>query len=270
MLITDLDGTLLNNESGVSEQDLDTLVQLGRKNILRVIATGRSYYSVQKVLSVDFPIDFIILSSGIGIMDWQSKQLIATHTIDEKRIKRTIPLLKKNQIDFMLHAPLPDNHYFRFFKNNHTNKDFINRLELYKEFAKPLQNTSSISGAASQFVCVFPPNEHFPEDLKNDLTDLNLVRATSPLDHKSNWYELYHAEVSKAKAAGFLANKFGIDSNDAVALGNDYNDWDLLDWAGSPFVVENAPEELKSIYPVTVSNTQSALSRVVIQNTARR
>jgi len=263
MLITDLDGTLLNNENGVSEQDFDTLVQLGRKNILRVIATGRSYYSVQKVLPPDSPIDFIILSSGIGIMDWQSKQLIATHTIDEKRIKRTIPLLQKNQIDFMLHAPLPDNHYFVYFKNSHTNKDFNRRLELYEKFAKPLQNASSINDAASQFVCVFPEHEHFPKDLNTEITGLNLVRATSPLDHKSNWYELYPAQVSKAKAAGFLANKFGIDSKDAVALGNDYNDWDLLDWAGSPFVVKNAPEELKSIYPVTLSNNQSALSQVV-------
>lgn len=265
MLITDLDGTLLNNDHCVSQQDRDTLFQLGRKNILRVIATGRSYYSVQKVLPADFPIDFIILSSGIGIMDWQNKQLIATHSIDEMTVEKTIPLLKQNQVNFMLHAPLPDNHYFMYFKNNHTNKDFNRRLELYKKFAKPLQSVPYEIGQASQFVCIFPPDEHFPEELKNELTNLNLVRATSPIDHKSKWYELYPSQVSKAKAAGFLANKFGIDSNEAVALGNDYNDRDLLDWAGSPFVVENAPEELKSIYPVTVSNTQSALSRCVMQ-----
>ena len=159
MLITDLDGTLLNNDHCVSQQDRDTLFQLSRKNILRVIATGRSYYSVQKVLPADFPIDFIILSSGLGIMDWQSKQLIATHGIGERTVKRTIPLLIQNQIDFMLHAPFPENHHFMFFKNTHTNKDFHRRLELYKEFARPMQNASSINSAASQFVCILPVNE---------------------------------------------------------------------------------------------------------------
>jgi 3-deoxy-D-manno-octulosonate 8-phosphate phosphatase KdsC-like HAD superfamily phosphatase len=40
----------------------------------------------------------------------------------------------------------------------------------------------------------------------------------------------------------------GKDEKDCVALGNDYNDRELLDWAGTSFISSEAPNELISLY----------------------
>ena len=42
LFITDFDGTLLRTDRTLDEKDLETLEKLGRMNIVRVIATGRS------------------------------------------------------------------------------------------------------------------------------------------------------------------------------------------------------------------------------------
>ena len=61
-VVIDLDGTLLNDKRKVGEKDIKTLKQLGEKDIVRIIATGRSLYSFNEVINEDFPIDYLILA----------------------------------------------------------------------------------------------------------------------------------------------------------------------------------------------------------------
>lgn len=62
MVVTDLDGTLLNTDHQISETNKQTLHWLGDKKITRVAATGRTLFSSKKVLSNDTPIDYLIFS----------------------------------------------------------------------------------------------------------------------------------------------------------------------------------------------------------------
>ena len=50
MVITDLDGTLLDDNGKVSLTDMKSLYFLGEKNVIRVVATGRNFFSLSKVL----------------------------------------------------------------------------------------------------------------------------------------------------------------------------------------------------------------------------
>ena len=76
MVVTDLDGTLLNDRRKVSREEYSTLLELGRREIPRVIATGRSLFSVSKVLPDDFPVDYLIFSSGAGCLEWKKRELL--------------------------------------------------------------------------------------------------------------------------------------------------------------------------------------------------
>lgn len=262
MLITDLDGTLLNNQGWVGPADLETLHKLGRKKIIRVIATGRSYFSFQKVIPADFPIDYVILSSGAGLMDWRTKKIMSHHKIETPLVRKIAGLLIRNKIDFMVHDELPQNHRFFYSDFNQNNGDFNKRLAIYEPFAKQLNSVEQLE-EASQFVLIFRRVEAFTEDVRNELKAVNIIRATSPLDKQSVWFELMPKGVSKKSAAEHLAQQFNIDAKNIFTLGNDYNDQDLLDWAGHAYVVANAPAELKERFNKTVSNQENALSRVL-------
>ena len=75
IVVTDLDGTLLPSQGCISKKNYNTLVSLRDKEIIRVIATGRTLYSAMAVLPEDFPIDYLIFSSGAGIIQWNTKEL---------------------------------------------------------------------------------------------------------------------------------------------------------------------------------------------------
>jgi hydroxymethylpyrimidine pyrophosphatase-like HAD family hydrolase len=48
-----------------------------------------------------------------------------------------------------------------------------------------------------------------------------------------------------------------------MAVGNDYNDLELLDWAEHAFVVGNAPAELRARYATVASNDDAGFSEAV-------
>jgi len=51
--------------------------------------------------------------------------------------------------------------------------------------------------------------------------------------------------VSKSQAISWLADQLKIQKENVAAIGNDYNDLDMLERAGHVFIVNNAPKELK-------------------------
>ena len=69
--------------------------------------------------------------------------------------------------------------------------------------------------------------------------------------------------MSKALASEWLARQHQIEAINILALGNDYNDLDLLQWAGESVVVANAPKELKERYRSVASNDHDGFSEAV-------
>jgi hydroxymethylpyrimidine pyrophosphatase-like HAD family hydrolase len=69
------------------------------------------------------------------------------------------------------------------------------------------------------------------------------------------WIEAFAPGVSKSQAAAWIARTCGIAREDAWAIGNDYNDWDLLRWAGRAAVIQDAPETMRAEFrPVSSLN----------------
>ena len=95
------------------------------------------------------------------------------------------------------------------------------------------------------------------------LDGLNVVRTTSPLDHRSTWIEIFPGGVSKSAGAAWLAARHALDAGDVVAVGNDWNDCDLLAWAGCSFVVGNAVAELRARHATVAANDAGGVSEAV-------
>lgn len=266
MVVTDLDGTLLCSDRTVSAKNLATLEYLRGDQIVRVIATGRSLYSLRKVIPEHFPIDYVIFSSGAGIIDWQTQQLLITHHLSLQEVTTALNLLMYHKLDFMLHHPIPDNHHFWYYSTGRENPDFIRRYEIYRDFAAPFHPVDmSIPEKACQFVAIDSTSEAFAQYmfLKEQLPALKVIRATSPLDGASLWIEIFPQTVSKALASAWLAEQLHIPHSPILALGNDYNDLDLLQWAPHSMVVENAPADLQAMYQTVCTNDQDGFTQAV-------
>lgn len=263
MVITDLDGTLLNNAQTVSTADYRTLLKLREQNILRVIATGRNLYSLRRVLPDDFPIDYVIFSCGSGILKWDTKEILRSHQIKAENVISISDFLIENDFDFTIHEPIPENHYFVFHSTGKNNPDFSRRIKLYEKFSKPISFSPHNFGEASQVIAITPHNLSLYHNLKDQFAEFKIIRTTSPLDGESLWIEFFPERVSKGHAAEWLCKQLAVKRHKTIGIGNDYNDLDLLEWTKKSFAVENAPQELKKMFYQTATNQNSGFSKAL-------
>ena len=262
LVVTDLDGTLLNNKEQVSDLDFQTLIKLGEKHIIRVVATGRSIFSANKVLSFNFPIDYLIFSTGAGIMNWQTKKIMYKSEIPYNKTIEIIELLKGLNLDFMVQEPIPNNHCFYYHCFNENNIGFKNRLHIYRDYAQPLIEYPE-NAESCQFVIILPNDIELYNNICNRINGVNLIRATSPINDNHIWLEVFPDKISKGTAINVVCKLNGIEAADTIGIGNDYNDIDMLEFVARSFVVDNSPEVLKDKYNVVSSNNNSGFSEAV-------
>lgn len=262
LFIMDLDGTLLRSDRTFADPDLKALKMLGDHNIVRAIATGRSLASFNTVIVADLPVDYLLFSTGAGVLQYPSGEIIRKIHLEPSEVSRACDVLNAFRLDFMVHRTIPDNHMFAYVRANDGNRDFERRIELYRQFAIPLGDAAGDFGPATQLLAVVPPGDAVPliDKIRVAITDFNVIQTTSPLDAKSTWIEIFPATVSKSQTAAWLAKTLGIDSHSIVAVGNDYNDLDLLQWSASSYVVANAPADMKSRFACVASNNDGGVA----------
>lgn len=264
MVVTDLDGTLLNGFGLTSKVDYDTLVQLGREGVVRTIATGRSLYSVNKVIDDSFPVDYIIFSSGAGIIRWEDKQIIHERHLGDKDTQRVIDEFIRLGLDFMVHDSIPQNHFFHYHSINGNNPDFNRRLDIYRAFCTPYIPGVGFAKGATQLLAVLPNDPELFSNLSAKFKGVKIIRTTSPLDGCSIWMEIFPNDVSKAYGIGWLcSNVVNCDIKSVISIGNDFNDLDMLEFTPNAYVVSNAPSELKDRFKYAPSNEESGFSFAV-------
>jgi hypothetical protein len=267
IMFTDLDGTLLRKDRTFNPRDISTLSTLESSGVVRVIATGRNYVSARRVLPEDFPIDFLIFSTGAGVIDWKSKELIYERNLSRVEINRIYDIFRQYKMSFMVHQGVPENHRLMWFDNGDAIEDFWKRIGFYREFAVQGDGRVPEWENACQFVAIVPESrtETFFE-MEKLLEGLTVVRTTSPLDGRSLWVEVFSPSVSKGKTACWLAERIGASPRETAAVGNDYNDLDLLRWAGSAFVVSNAPEALRREFPAVASHEEAGFTEAAVKS----
>ncbi len=268
LFVSDFDGTLFRSDGTIAHRDLKALKKLGKIGVVRAIATGRSLLSLAKANYHTFPVDYIIFSTGAGILHLQAHDIIKSAHLVSDEIRKAVETLNELELDFMLHRPIPDNHQFLYRYTHTFNPDFSRRLHLYKGHCFPLEN-NALPGAdyrASQVVTIIPP-ERFSNELmrtiQSRMKDLSVIRATSPLDGKSVWIEIFPRDVSKSRATAWLSQRLDIQAENVLMVGNDYNDIDLLEWCGRGYVVDNAPAELKAKYATVASNDEYGVDEAI-------
>ena len=268
IVFTDLDGTLLDQNSRISDKNLETLYFLNKQGIINVAVTGRNQYSVNKVLAKNLPFDYLIFSTGLGTINFKSQEILSSHNFSSEKSLQLIKFFLRHNLNIFIHQTMPNNHFFFYTKGN-KNSDFQQRFKLYENFAKKMTNINNI-GEVSQFVIVLYEREKDFFELKNHIEEkidgIKIIRATSPLNLKYIWLEIYPKNVSKGSAAINLCKQLNIDIKDSIAVGNDYNDIELLQVAGKGYVVKNAPEKLKSQYEVVSSNENNGFSEAIFRH----
>lgn len=252
MIVTDLDGTLLDINKKCSSKAKEYLQKLKNKGKIVVIATGRVLDSAVKVTDGAVFADYIISNSGGMIYDLKNKKEIFRSNISKENVNK-ICLLYDEKFEYI---DICDSMSY----NRYTN-DFSKEIT-YEKIIKDKQKFLKTCDNIVHIVISLKRNSYIKEitkKLKEETSDLDIkIMQASSTDKK--YIEIYMPNISKYKAIEKVAEIEGIKSKEIIAFGDSLNDIDMLKNCGIGVVMENGLDEVKEVANhITLSNNEDGV-----------
>ncbi|HMO61542.1 MAG TPA: Cof-type HAD-IIB family hydrolase [Ferruginibacter sp.] len=89
-------------------------------------------------------------------------------------------------------------------------------------------------------------------------TTLNICKS------QPRYLEVMHPEASKTNAVKFLLNRYGIQQDEIIAIGDNYNDAEMIAFAGKGVAMGNAPDDIKAVADyVTDTNNHDGVAKAL-------
>ena len=258
VFFTDFDGTIKpEGDARISPDDLRALSDMKAAGWTRAVATGRSLFGFAKAWQPGLELDWLIFSSGAGLCAWSPMgpgPMLSGRLFSPAEAEAAVKAALALGYGFFAYAAPPDNHHFHYHMPQGPPAGFLKRLDIFQAQSRlwPTDGLERLQGgetslAGGQMLIMTPEAEadRAEAEFRRLAPGLSVVRASSPFGDGCLWLEIFPPQVSKGRAAADLARRLGLDPALCAAAGNDYNDRDLLDWAGRPFITADAPAELR-------------------------
>ena len=255
LLALDLDDTLLNEKSKISSRNIAAIRKVAGKGVLVTIATGRMYRSTlpyARELEVDLP---LITYHGALIKKAGNNEVLRYAAVPCDMALELLELGEKN--DFHLNLYFDDK---LFAKEENESTRFYQTIG-----SVPVETVGSLSRFLFQekidpIKLTIINQDGRLEGIQQMLQDRYSSELTI-LQSRPFFLEITHKEATKGQALDFLAKKKGITAEEVVAIGDSYNDIDMLQYAGMGVAVANAPEPVRSVADViTRANTEDGVA----------
>lgn len=236
LIVSDMDGTLLNSKHEVSPQFFSAFKKLKEKGIKFAVASGRQYYSLRERMDPVKDEMIYIAENGAIVMDDGAVKHLVPMDIDlvHQIIKEVRELDNKYLILCGKKQAYIEKNDPRFMK------PFLNHYEKYQVVDDLLKVTNDVIlkvticdlvGAEENSL---PHVEHFKKDLQ--------VKLSGEI-----WIDFNHKEAQKGNALKALQKNLGISKEETIAFGDYLNDLELFEHAGRSYAMQNAHEKVKAI-----------------------
>ena len=262
LIISDIDGTILDNQHQVDPELKDIIPLLNQEQIPFVLASARSPLGMEPIAQElglgDNP---LACYNGALVIkgDPQAYETIIEHPLDKKEIRTFLELVK---------AEFPSVSI-----NLYSGKDWIaDRLD------KWVQIEAAITGEQPVIQNILLPVldalipihkllliDEAPviQKLHDYLQTLDFSKTAFYLS-KDNYMEVTAKHVSKEQALYELAQHYQVPLEEVMTVGDNFNDLPMLRLAGLGVAMDNAPEAVKNeAKAVTKSNNEHGVAEAI-------
>ncbi|KIC94112.1 HAD family hydrolase [Flavihumibacter solisilvae] len=234
LVVTDIDGTLLDSRHKLSNDFYPTFSQLKSKGILFSAASGRQLFNLQKRFE---PIveDVIFISENGSYVVYRNEELLvqAMPAAVTRELLATAlgiagayPILCGKKKAYV----------------QHTNPEFISNVELYYEKYEVVPDLLQVTD--DEFlkiaICDLVGSSVNSYGYFKDREDELQVKISGKI-----WLDLSHKLANKGRALEVVQQRFGISAEDTMVFGDYLNDLEMMSKAHFSFAVENAHPDIK-------------------------
>lgn len=279
LIVSDMDGTLLNNKMAVSEANQQAIKAAEKLGIKFMVATGRGYTEAVPALK-EVGINCPMITVNGGQTYDENGTLLGNVGIDKTRIRHILDFARSKGL------------YAELVMEDGVYSD--NKVKRIETMTSLLQSTNPDTTFKMALVLALGRlellNINYLEDYEEVLTDdrlalkvlvysdngqpeLQPVREEFEKDSElvitSSFYnnlEINHVQAQKGIALERIAKDMGIPMERVMAIGDNFNDASMLEKAGVSFAMGNAAEGVKKIAKYeTATNTEDGVALAILR-----
>ncbi|WP_420399101.1 HAD family hydrolase [Flagellimonas sp.] len=254
MVVTDMDGTLLNSKHQVSPRFFEIFAALQQKNIQFVAASGRQYHSIVDKLN---PIkeDILVIAENGALVKEKEHELLVT-PIQQHLKDELLEIIEEIE---GAHAMLCGKYNAYF---DEKSASFLGDLKEYYSNYEIHKNLRDVTDQIIKIAVYHNQNAeaHIYPALK-DLEHLLKVKVSGLY-----WVDLNHSNAHKGFALDKLMKDHGLASHEVMVFGDYNNDLEMLELSDYSFAMANAHPNVKKVAKYeTASNDDYGVERILEQ-----
>lgn len=260
LIAFDIDGTLLDNNSKVTDESREALKKLDDAGIKVVLASGRVFPSIkynQKSLGIPGP---IVATNG-SLISLDGSEIYKSYYIEDDLLKKLYEFCLEYKMDF--HFYDEDNYY-----TNRLNLDRIKHLKIDNDFGMnyqvdliikndPVSYLINQGKKAIKFQISGIDEKEISKEKIIDLLDKDFGEDLYITASGDSLLEIGNKNATKWTSIEEICDKLGIYTNEVAAIGDAYNDIPMVKGAGLGFAMGNAKDKLKEVADVIVADNES-------------
>jgi Cof subfamily protein (haloacid dehalogenase superfamily) len=258
LILSDLDGTLLNSRSEVTPEVKRSVEKVQELGIHFALCSGRSYKSLaffEKALGLDAPGNYGIAYNGGVVYETFSRKLLLRSMLNRSVALEIADVLREEGASILAYQD--DKLYVEKVDENTTAYSQAAMMPL-----NVLRNFSDIKGDFSKILIRGEPKDL--ERIEKRIAPLVSGRANRFLS-SDTLLEFCSLGSHKGNGLEFLRNHLGISKEETIAIGDHRNDLSMLQMAGLGVAVKHAVDEAKEAADVVLdaTNDENSLGRVL-------
>ncbi len=264
MLILDLDGTILDDQKKIPEQNKVAVKKLIDSGIKVIVCSGRIFKGARyyaKELGVKDP---VIACNGALIRTMPDNKLLFLNTLRDEESRKVIEICKANNI--YLHAYIGEVMVTEQLKYtsliySERNKELDDEDRIDIRVVRDLGEYFEQQGVPVSKFVIISDHSTYLKKVREIICKINSIEiASSSFDN----FEVMNKGVSKGIAIEFLCNYFKIPISQTVAIGDNENDINMLKTVGFAIAMGNAVPELKQIaHYITDTNENYGVAKAI-------
>jgi Cof subfamily protein (haloacid dehalogenase superfamily) len=264
LVAIDLDGTLLNSRSELSPANLEALREAQERGVHVVVVTGRRFYSARRILE-QLPFPVMLIASNGAMIGASSGEVLHQNFLP----RATARVVLKLALDYRPYAvaifDTPGRGQVVMQEGAAADSPLEWYLATSPEVLRLLPDLmAALDRDPVQLMFGGPPGYLEPIEpmLLNSPAGAHIHATwTKYLTRNLSIFDVMNRGCSKGQALAFLAGELGIKARDVMAIGDNFNDLEMLEFAGQPVVMGNrTPGFGQASWPITLSNDQDGVA----------
>ncbi|MFH1842573.1 MAG: HAD-IIB family hydrolase [bacterium] len=256
-MAVDVDGTLLDTEfeDEMRPREQEAINRVREAGHLVAFCTGRNSRSLNAVLArsgmamTDSP---MVLLNGAVIFGgdpwrklyaWSLEQVVLQRLVEIFRLHHAVAMIydTEERGGTLFHEDLDTNPilYQYLTRRRHT----VGAVVAVEDLLEHLPRTALEVGTIDTWEKVKGLTAQIREELGSEVKVVNTETLLSR--EQFSWTEVYHHACSKGEGARLLAAEYGIDPQNIIAVGDNYNDLDLFAAARVSVAMANGPAAVR-------------------------